>query len=464
MSPQELTNVVASMAAEHGLPGAAVGVRAGGREMIACHGVTSAENPLPVDRDTLFVVGSVAKTFTATAVLSLVAQGRVELDTAVRRYVPEFTLPDEQAADQVTVAQLLNHTAGLDWRIRVETGEGDDALAAYVAALAGHPLLAPPGTRTSYSQVGYNLAGRVVEKVTGLTFERAVASMLLEPLGMRHSVYTAAEAITRRVAVGHNLHTDHTLRVARQWKDTRANNPGGDLASSVADLLRWAQFHLDAGATRDGEQLVPAAAMRRMQTPTAPLTGSTLGDAIGLGWFLREVDGVRLVGHAGSANGQFAELHLVPDRDVAVVALSNAGPDAGLAFNRAVVEWTLEQYAHVIDRTPQPLPFNPVSASEVTGVYANDMMNVIICADQAELTVACGIKPEIRAATDTELPPDLPPAAFGLLPDRDNEFLITSGGMSGQRGFFTRDPAGAVIAVDLAGRTFQRVLPRTHAI
>src|SRR5207244_3881534 len=104
-------------------------------EVYACHGVTSIENPLPVDRDTMFVLGSVTKSFTATALMCLAAQGRVDLDAPVRRYVPELTLPDERAAAEITVFQLLNHTAGLDTRIRAETGEGDDALAAYVAKM-----------------------------------------------------------------------------------------------------------------------------------------------------------------------------------------------------------------------------------------------------------------------------------------------------------------------------------------
>jgi CubicO group peptidase (beta-lactamase class C family) len=79
--------------------------------------------------------------------------------------------PDERAAAEITVLQLLNHTAGLDRRMSVEIGEGDDALAAYVAKMAESELIAPPGTRASYSQVGCNLAGRIIEKVTGLTYE-----------------------------------------------------------------------------------------------------------------------------------------------------------------------------------------------------------------------------------------------------------------------------------------------------
>lgn len=456
----ELAEFVMAAALEHGVPGAAVGVRDAGQDVIACAGVTSVENPLPVERDTLFVLGSVSKTFAATALMCLVAQERVELDAPVRRYLPELVLPDERAAARITVLQLLNHTAGLEWRTGVETGDGDDALAAYVSALADCPSIAPPGTRTSYSQIGYNVAGRVIEKVTGLTYERAVGSLLLEPLQLAHSTYAPGEAMTRRFAVGHTLRPDGTLAVARQWKDTRANNPGGGLASSVADQLRWARFHLGDGRAHDGARLLPTDLLSRMQQPTVALRSSSLGDAIGIGWFIRDVGGARVVSHGGSANGQFAELHLVPEQGLAVVALSNAGPDAGLAFNRSAITWALEHYGHVTEREPQPLPFDPVRAREASGRYANDMMTLTITTDSDAMAIECRIRPEVREATDTELPPDLPPAALGFLAGEGDEFLVVTGGLTGQRGCLVRNAAGAIIAADLAGRVFERSADR----
>jgi CubicO group peptidase (beta-lactamase class C family) len=111
----------------------------------------------------------------------------------------------------------------------------------------------------------------------------------------------------------------------------------------VADQLRWARFQLGDGRTEHGTRVLPAELLGQMRQPTARLRASTLGDAIGIGWFLREVDGVRTVGHGGSANGQFAELLTVPERDFAVVALANAGPD-GTNANQAVIRWALQAY------------------------------------------------------------------------------------------------------------------------
>jgi CubicO group peptidase (beta-lactamase class C family) len=457
----QLSDLVEATATKFGIPGVAVGVWADGRETYACHGVTSVDNPLPVDRDTLYVLGSVTKTCTATALMRLVAGGQVELDAPVRRYVPELTLADERAAADVTVLNLLNHTSGLGWGILVDTGDGDDALAANVAKLSEMELIAPPGTRASYSQAGFNLAGRIIEKVTGLTYERAVASLLLEPLGMAHSLYAPADVLTRRFAVGHNPGEDGGMSVARLWKRWRGDNPGAGLASSVADQLRWARFHLGDGRADSGERVLPAEALHRMKEPTVALRGSALGDALGVAWFLRDVDGVRTVGHGGSTNGQFAELLIVPERNFAVVSLANAGPD-GIPFNKAIVRSALQTYLGVVDRDPEPIPYDEARARELAGRYDIEAMTLVIASTGTGLNLACGIKPEIRAASDSEMPPDYAPAAIGLLPGDTDEYIVTEGGMEGQRGFFTRDENGAVVGVDLAGRLFTRVPPASR--
>ncbi|WP_327146851.1 serine hydrolase domain-containing protein [Nocardia sp. NBC_01327] len=455
MSEVALSEFVAAKAEEFGLPGVAVGVWVDGAEVFATHGVTSLENPLPVDRDTVFVLGSVSKTYTATALMGLVAEGRVELDAPVRRYIPEFTLPDEQAAADITVLNLLNHTAGMDWRQDVNTGEGDDALAAYAAKMADFQLIGKPGERASYSQAGFDLAGRIIEKVTGQTFEQAITSLVLEPLGMTHSFYFRDDVMTRRFAVGHNLGEDGTLTVVRPWSHARQDNPGGGLASSVADQLRWARFHLGDGTNEDGTQVIGAHALAQMKQQTVELRASTLGDGFGVCWFLKEIGGVQTIGHGGSAMGQFADLLIVPERNFAIVVTSNAGPDAGMAFNRTVVKWALEHYLDVVEKDPEPLPFDEARASEVAGAYENDLMTITIGAVNAGLTIECKIKPEVRAAADTELPPDMPVADLGLLPS--DEYIVTSGGLQGQRGFFSRNPDGTILGADLAGRLFTRV-------
>lgn len=367
-------------------------------------------------------------------------QGRVSLDAPVREYVPELRLADDR---EFTVRQLLNHTSGLDWGTLADTGEGDDGLRRHVEELATLKLIAPVGERPSYSQSGFNLAGRIIENVTGQTYEQAMTALLLEPLGLGNTHFDRDAVMTRRFAVGHDK--GESLRVSRPWRHWRANNPGGGIAASVADLLAWARFHLSDGGEVD---------LAEMRRPTAVLRGSNLGAAIGVGWFLREIGGVRVIGHGGSSNGQFAELLIVPERGFAVVSIANQGPD-GIVFNQAMVRGALEHYLGVLDRDPEPLPYDSVSAAEVVGHYANDAMVMTIDDTGAGLVLEVLIRPEIRESAEMELPPDHAPFPMGLLPG--DEYLITDGAFTGQRGFFTRDPAGAIVGVDLAGRMFGRV-------
>lgn len=373
MRHHTLSEFVTASAEEVRMPGVAVGLWANGQEAYACAGVTSLENPVPVTPDTAFLLGSVTKTYTATALMCLVADGQVDLAAPVRDYLPELRLADERATAEITVLSLLNHTSGLDWGLIADTGEGDDALARYVGRLGELEQVAPPGHRASFSQAGFNLAGRILEKVTGMPYERAIASLLCEPLGLAHSFFARDEIMTRRFSVGHNLGQDDRMHVARLWRRSGGDNPGGGMASSVSDQLRWAAFHLGDGYVKGSGRVLPEEALAQMREPTVALRGSTLGDAIGLGWFLRDIDGVRTVGHGGTANGQFAELLMVPDQDFAVVSLANAGPD-GLAFNQTVVRWALEAYLGVTERDSQPLSYDEARTRAILGSYENDVM------------------------------------------------------------------------------------------
>jgi CubicO group peptidase (beta-lactamase class C family) len=262
--------------------------------------------------------------------------------------------------------------------------------------------------------------------------------------------------VLRRFALGHNRGEDGELRPALPWKGrpagSRGNNPGGGAASCASDLLRWARFHLGENA---GAGVLAARDVRRMQQPTVALRASALGDALGICWFLRDVGGVATIGHGGSGNGQFAELLIAPEHDFAVVSLANSGP-AGHQFNQAVLRWALAHHLGAVEQEPAPLPYDEPRAREVAGRYAIDALDLDIAADGERLTLAVRIKPQIRAASAAGMPADHPAAAFGFLPGDGDEYVITEGGLKGQRGFFTRDADGAVIGVDLAGRLFPR--------
>jgi CubicO group peptidase (beta-lactamase class C family) len=387
--------------------------------------------------------------------MRLVADGWVDLESPVRRYVPELQLADEQTATEVTVLNLVNHTSGLDWDLLVDTGDGDDALERYVARLPELELIARPGTRTSYSQAAYSLLGRVLETVTGAPYEKAIASLIFEPVGLTNSFFSADDVMTRRFSVGHNRAEDGKLSVSRLWRGPRCRNPGAGVSASAADLLRWGRFHLGDGRSDRGEEVLAADLLEKMRRPTAELRASSLGDAVGIGWFLRDVGGVPTAGHGGSAIGQFAEFLTVPDRGFVVAAMSNATD--GIQCNQAIVRWALETYLGMTEGELETAPHDEERAQSLVGHYENDAMTIDITSDGARLVLETLLKPEVRAALDSDPGPDYPPAAIGLLPGDVDEYVITEGGLKGARGFFSRDESSAVVGIDLAGRLFSRV-------
>lgn len=147
----ELEARIAKAAERLQIPGGGAGILLDGDEDYVSYGVTSTTNPLPVDETTLFQIGSTTKTYTATAIMMLVEQGKVDLDATVRTYLPAFTLKDEAVAANVKVLNLLNHTAGWAGDFTVDTGYGDDALARFIERMVEADQESALGERVSYN-------------------------------------------------------------------------------------------------------------------------------------------------------------------------------------------------------------------------------------------------------------------------------------------------------------------------
>ena len=456
----QLQEVVSATAEELAVPGVAVGILHEGREVTAFHGVTSIENPLEVNADTLFQFGSTGKTFTSTALLRLVEQGHFGLDTRVKDLIPELQLKDRSVEERVTVLQLTNHTAGWSGDLLTSTGDGDDALAKFVEMLAGVEQVTPLGETVSYNNASLSVAGRIIEKVTGQTFEHAMKELIFEPLGMQHSFFFPGEVMTRRFAVGHNQAPDGTISVARPWALPRNGNPAGGIAANAADQLAWARFHLGDGTAPDGTRLLSEKLLKSMQEPTVDMRGSALGDHVGISWLLRDVDGVRFVGHGGTMNGQHAEFLMVPEHDFAVISMTNCGPN-GPMFNDRIEKWALETLLGIVDPDPEPVLLDDAALAEFAGHYETVAVDVHITADGGGLLLAVEPKPETRKALQEEGtdPSELeqPPIPIGFLPGDGDRYIVTSGPGAGMKGYFARDDAGRVTGAHIGGRMATRV-------
>jgi CubicO group peptidase (beta-lactamase class C family) len=454
----ELQEFLTAKAEELEVPGATAGVVVDGQEITAFFGVTSVENPLEVDASTLFQFGSTGKTYTAAAMLRLVEQGKVDLDAPVRTYGPELQLRDEQAARNVTVLQLLNHTAGWEGDSLKDTGDGDDCLERFVAHMATLQQVTPLGDTVSYNNASLSLAGHVIARVHGTTFEQAVKDLLLDPLSMGMTFFRPNDVMTRRFAVGHEKHDDGRITVARPWALPRSGAPAGGMCATVGDQLTWARFHLGDGTAADGSRVLSGELLRRMQEPTVETPGSALGDAVGISWLLKDVDGTRIVSHGGTTHGQHSDFLLVPSRGFAVTCLSNCGPN-GSQLNHLVTQWALQHYLGLKEAELVAVERTDEELAEFTGSFETIAVTMEITAARGGLDALLAIKPEMLAtmrAAGEEAPPEQPPLHLGLVAGGD-QYVVTEGPAAGMRGYFTRDEAGRVVGVHMGGRLASRV-------
>jgi CubicO group peptidase (beta-lactamase class C family) len=449
----QLQEKLTELATELDVPGVAVGILVDGEEHYAFHGVTNIEHPLPVDSSTLFQFGSTGKTFTATALLILIEQGHLNLDTRVADVIDGFRMKDQSVAERVTILQLLNHTAGWSGDLLKSTGDGDDALEKYLALAAEVEQVTPLGETVSYNNTSLSIAGRIVELVTGLTFEQAIKELLFEPLGLDDTWFFPTDIMTRRFASGHEQHPDDTIHVARPWALARSANPAGGISGNAADQIAWARFHLGDGTAPDGKRVVSEAALRSMQQPTVQMPGSALGDAVGISWLLREVGGVMTVGHGGTTHGQHSSFSMVPERGFAFIGMTNCGPN-GPQLNKELQRWALEAYLGVVEPDPEPLHLDDDALGAFVGHYETIAALVDIVPKDGYLEVQVAMKPEVIAELNEEGAdvPDQPPILIGLLADAEDRYVVAEGPAKGMRGYFVRDDEGNVKGVHMGGR------------
>ncbi|GGU95520.1 penicillin-binding protein [Streptomyces litmocidini] len=361
----------------YAIPGAAVGVLLDGQEYVKGYGVTNVDHPVPVDGDTVFRIGSTTKTFTGTTLMRLVERGEVELDAPVRRYLPDFAVADPFASAQVTVRQLLNHSAGWLGDDYQDFGPGDDALARFVASMARLPQLTDPGKVFAYNNAALCVAGRIIEGVTGKTYETAVRELVIDPLGLDHTRFSSDEIVGFTVAASHNVVDGEAVLEPSFWPQPRSLAPTGGLISSVRDQLSWARFHLGDGTAPDGTPVLSRQSLRQMRSTPGP--GGTLVvelDGMGVTWMLRPTaQGSRIVQHGGTWPGQISGFMMVPSRDFALTLLTNSEGGTRLRDELFTDDWALSRYAGVTNLPATAMTLRGQELAPYEGRYMAQRIN-----------------------------------------------------------------------------------------
>lgn len=457
---------LAAGAREFHVPGASLAVLAGDEVFTAACGVLNARTGVETTPDSVFQMGSITKVWTTTLVMQLVDEGKLDLDARVGELLPAFGLADAGAARTITLRQLLTHTSGIDGDQFVDTGRGDDAIERFVAYLHGVGCVHAPGARFSYCNVGFVVAGRIVEVLRGATYDAVLRERILQPLGLRATGTLPEQAILHRAAAGHFMKPDGAPHLVPVWSLQHSNAPAGATPFTTAsELVAFANLHIHDGVVpasrvaseqraaspHQGVRVLSKASARAMRERHFELHGSAgaMADAWGLGWMLKDGEGGTLVCHNGVTIGQRAWLDVLPERRVALALLTNGGDANALASRlrsallREVGDFGLPPLPAIDDAVP-------VDAARYLGVYDRS---------GAHLEVApCGAGLGVRIrAIWYSMAPD--PPLLPLRPVGGDRFRVTFPNAADDAlvGFAEADAPGGARFVELQGRAHPRV-------
>jgi CubicO group peptidase (beta-lactamase class C family) len=424
------------------VPGMAVATWRDGEVETAAFGTANLESEQAVTPNTMFQIGSISKVFTATAIMQLVDSWRIELDQPIVRYLPGFELGDREATETVTVRHLLTHTGGFWGDDFSDQGVGDDALAKAVAALANIRQLTRPGELWFYCNAGFQVLGRLLEHFFGEPVEDVIRNRVIKPLGLERSTFWAHEAAVYPLAVGYNTVTTDEPEIARPYQITRAMAPAGSIIGTVADLLKFAEFHLGDGISQE-KRVLSAGTLAAMQSPQ--VEAANMAPKWGLGWWIHEADGVKLIGHGGSTNGQRALLTICPEKRFAVAILTNGSN--GAAVYRNIERFCLETYAGIRKTDPTAISVGREALEKFAGLYQSAGGEIIVTAEDHQLSLDWLSRSPITAK-ESRLP------TKHALPVSANEFIMTDTESEGSLFDFVPGADGSVRFLRLAGRLF----------
>jgi CubicO group peptidase (beta-lactamase class C family) len=310
------------------VPGCAIAAVHGGQVVLASGwGHRDLESGLPVTQDTLFAIGSTTKAFTATTVGALVDDGLLEWDRPLQDYLPDLRLPDSFVTERLTVTDLLSHRSGMARHDLAWLGHPGLSREDIVGRLRFLPLRKGLREEFQYCNLGYLLAGHLVEVLSGIPWEDFLQSRLLTPLGMsRSNLSVEVMAADPDHATAYERRRGTVVQVP--VRPVTALAPAGAINSCAADMAWWLLAQLGGGQP-DGTTVIAPETLRRQHTPQMLIPEDRTFPAstrhgYGLGWLIGRYRERRLAEHAGGIDGYITECMLLPDDGIGVAVLTNA--------------------------------------------------------------------------------------------------------------------------------------------
>ena len=446
----KLSSTLASYVKEHRLPGATAGVVHDGRLVwTGSAGFADVAARRPADARTLHRVASITKTFTATAIVALRDDGLLSLDDPLVVHLPEVAaaVPEAGPVEAVTLRLLLAHQSGFqseppgtDWT--VGRYEGDAAANLLRAHEFGTRV--PVATQEKYSNLGYQLLGEVVARVSGTSYAEFVRTRITEPLAMTRTVLGPLPAELEgdaATAYGGRWMSDELVPVAEPLDMVSSE---GGLWSCVEDLARWAAFWLEKDDDDTHVGVLAHRSRREMRTPRY-LGDEEWTQAFGLGWYGVRKDDVIWVQHGGSLLGFRSSVCVDPKERVGAVALINGmGLPGALSMSLgAIAREAVREAGPVIE----PPPAMPAAYADLLGIYA------------VPEVFAESIRVEWRDGELALVDPDAPPLVLHATDDPLVFDVEPGSRASGEPCRFERGADGRIRSLWIGGGSYWRLHP-----
>lgn len=406
-------------------------------------GYADVERRIPATPQTLYRVGSITKLFTATMLMQLREQGKLQLDDPLTEHLPELRRGGRsRELSQVTLRQLVSHTSGLPTEAPLEYWETLEfpGIETVLASL-GDAQLAPPLTKLKYSNLGVALLGEALSRAAGQPYQVYVREQILNPLGMRSTHFEPTSALRPRVATGYTRYREGRARTIAPNVDLGFLVPAGGLYSSVQDIARFISLQFrDGREPAGGAQVLRGGAIREMHT--VQWMEPDWQSAAGIGFGLSRVADRVVVGHAGGINGFNTRILLLPGTKLGVAVFSNTNTE-GPSVRKA-----LELLVPVLERvrgrmSPTDTTRAPAAWQRYAGTYEHTI--------GSDIEIRLLQNHLVLASPDAPGEPGEPLTAVG-----SHRFRLKDDSTSGELVIFELDAAGTARRVRVGPYVYDR--------
>ena len=291
------------------------------------------------DKESRFLIYSITKTITSAVILKLVEKGKLSLKDPLSRFYPTFP-----KGDSITIEQLLSHTSGIyDYTHRNDLKDFSEK--SFVEFLRHQPLDFTPGSSWSYSNSGYWLLGFIIEKITGMPYEKAVLEIVFKPLQMQNSGFDFKDLVNKNKTTGYELFNEVESKESEIYE---APGPyaAGAVYSTISDLYKYHQ-------ALQNFSLLQKSTLEKAYTPVK--------NDYGLGWMIRSFEGAPVYSHSGGAAGFRSNFLRLPSEDICIILLNNN--------EGANLEFVAKNILNVLFKKPYDIPSEIIVDKEILNRY-----------------------------------------------------------------------------------------------